>query len=76
MEEAWRRQMLDHLLDVTVTLVRELCGDETRKESQLAGVQLVPGPGPKQATPLAYPLRWLNKRPPEGKIGTLYHQLG
>ena len=56
--------------------MRELCGDETRKESQLAGVQLVPGPGPKQATPLAYPLRWLNKRPPEGKIGTLYHQLG
>jgi hypothetical protein len=51
--------------------VRDLLGNETTKEDQLAGVQLVAGPGPKQATPFGWPLRWLNKKPPDGKIGTL-----
>eukprot|EP00964_Phaeocystis_antarctica_P112455 scaffold76610_cov42-Phaeocystis_antarctica.AAC.3 len=114
MEDAWRRQMLEHLIDVAVGWVREgavvravrvmvrglwvgrlanpnptpntsptpnpnpnpnqvrdLCGDERKKEDQLAGVQMVPGSGPKQASAMAWPLRWLNRRPPDGKIGTL-----
>ena len=69
MEEAWRRQMLSVLLDVAVGWVRSLCGDTLEGEGE--GVQLVPGPGPKTATPLSFPLRWLNRKLPEGRIGTL-----